>query len=200
MITITILTTIMSLFINHHFSSNYNVINTSSHIIFQSTRQGNNFIQEGKKYQYLGAEKCASVCHNNDTMGYQYNSWLTSPHRESYSVLASRKADKYARAANIKENPQESNACLKCHITGADLDSSFLTATYKKDDGVTCEACHKHSYDGKTYIPKEEDCLQCHNESLHKINKFNFKEGNARLAHPRLNKKPSVGMVPAVSQ
>jgi hypothetical protein len=141
--------------------------------------------QEKTRYQFVGAEKCASVCHNNDTMGFQFNSWNSSPHRDAFNILASKKAEKYAIKAHLTANPQESQACLKCHITGGELDSSYFTATYKKEEGVTCEECHKHIYDGKTYLPTEADCLKCHNDSLHKVHKFDFRKGCTEIAHKR---------------
>ena len=53
-------------------------------------------MQKNTRYLYVGAEKCASVCHNNDSMGYQFNSWNSSPHRDAYKILDSKKAEKYA--------------------------------------------------------------------------------------------------------
>ncbi|MEI6048615.1 MAG: multiheme c-type cytochrome [Bacteroidota bacterium] len=144
--------------------------------------------QENKKYLYVGAEKCASVCHNNDTMGYQSDIWNNSPHRESFKILVSKRAEIYARKAHLSENPQKSQVCLRCHVTGAGLDSSFFASTYKKDDGVTCEACHKSEFISKTFLPKEADCIKCHNNSVHKTDKFNFREGCAKTAHPRPKK------------
>jgi hypothetical protein len=141
--------------------------------------------QEKPGYQYVGAEKCASVCHNNDTMGFQYNSWKKSPHSEAFVILSSKQAGKYARRAYLKTNPQGHSVCLKCHITGNELDSSYFTATYKKEEGVTCEACHKKISDGKTYLPKEADCLKCHDNSAHKMNKFNFIKDYSKIAHSR---------------
>jgi Cytochrome c554 and c-prime len=145
------------------------------------------FEQEKPKYQYVGIEKCASVCHNNGEMGFQYNIVKSSPHSKAFKALASEKALRYAKNANVKENPQESSICLKCHVTGGGLDSSSFTATYKKDDGVTCEACHKGEFILKTFLPKETDCLKCHNDSVHKTHKFNFKDKCAKIAHPRPN-------------
>jgi hypothetical protein len=144
--------------------------------------------QEAQKYLYVGAEKCASVCHNNDTMGYQLNLWNTSPHREAFKILASKRAERYAKKAHLSENPQESQVCLRCHVTGTGLDSSYFASTYKKDDGVTCEACHKKEFITKTFLPKEADCLKCHNNSVHQIDKFNFRDGCAKTAHPRPKK------------
>lgn len=141
--------------------------------------------QENIKYRYLGMEKCASVCHNNPEMGFQYDIVKKSLHAEAFIVLASGRAIRYAKNAGVREKPQESSVCLSCHITGAGLDSSFYAATYKKEDGVTCEACHKGEFITKTFIPKESNCLKCHNKSIHKIPDFVFTEGCAKIAHPR---------------
>jgi|WetSurMetagenome_2_1015567.scaffolds.fasta_scaffold519304_2 hypothetical protein len=144
-----------------------------------------NHLQEKSKYQFIGAEKCASVCHNNEKMGFQYDIWKTSPHSGAFNNLASKKAGKYAKKANLKENPQVSAVCLKCHITGYGLDSTYITVTYKRSDGVTCEACHKHEFVDKTYLPDEADCLKCHNNSVHKTEEFDFSEKSAIISHRR---------------
>jgi len=142
-------------------------------------------VQETSKYHYVGTEKCASVCHNNEEMGFQYNMWQKSRHSESYISLTSKRAARYSKNAGVKGNPQESSVCLKCHVTGGGLDSSFFATTYKKKDGVTCEACHKGEYIIKTFLPKATDCLKCHNESVHKIPEFDFNDKYAIIAHPR---------------
>jgi hypothetical protein len=141
--------------------------------------------QEKLKYQYVGAEECASVCHNNEKMGFQYEIMKNSPHSKAFEILVSKKAYRYAKRAVIKENPQESSACLKCHVTGAGLDTSYFASSYKKEDGVTCEACHKSEFVTKAFLPKETDCIKCHNDSVHKIAKFDFVVECAKIAHPR---------------
>jgi hypothetical protein len=141
--------------------------------------------QEKEKYLYVGMEKCASVCHNNKDMGFQYDIVKNSFHGNAFYILLSEKAGRFAKKAGIKVNPEESRVCLKCHITGSALDSTFFAATYRKEDGVTCEACHKGAYITKTFIPKEEDCLKCHKNSGHKMHPFNFKESCLKIAHPR---------------
>lgn len=148
--------------------------------------------QEKVKYLYVGMEKCASVCHNNKEMGFQYDIVKNSPHANSFKILLSEKASRLAKKADIKESPGQSQVCLSCHITGAGLDSTFLTSTYKKEDGVTCEACHKGAYISQTFIPTETDCLKCHNDSLHKTKRFNFKENCEKIAHKRPVTKPAV--------
>lgn len=130
-------------------------------------------------------EKCASVCHNNEKMGFQYDIMKNSPHSNAFKILVTEKAVRYAKKANVKENPQESPVCLKCHVTGGGLDSSFFASTYRKEEGVTCEACHKGAFITKAFIPKEEDCLRCHNDSVHKMNSFDFRKNCVKIAHPR---------------
>ena len=65
------------------------------------------------------------------------------PHSQAYKILTSKKAMHYAKNAKVKVDPQESTVCLKCHVTGGGLDSSFCTVTYKQDDGVTCESANQ---------------------------------------------------------
>lgn len=141
--------------------------------------------QENTKYLYIGMEKCASVCHNTKEMGFQYDIVKSSAHADSYRLLLSEKAKNYSLRVNLSENPAESQICLKCHITGAGLDSSFFATTYRKEDGVTCEACHKRAFIKKTILPQEADCLICHNSSVHETPPFNFKENCVKIAHPR---------------
>jgi hypothetical protein len=143
------------------------------------------FVQENPKYIYVGSEKCASVCHNKEEMGFQYNIMKNGPHSQAYKILTTIKAMRYTKNANVKVDSQESSVCLICHVTGGSLDSSFFAVTYKKGDGVTCEACHKGPYISKTFLPTETDCLKCHNDSVHKISEFDFRVKSAKIAHPR---------------
>jgi hypothetical protein len=147
--------------------------------------QINSIVKENPKYRYIGIEKCASVCHNKAEMGFQYNIMKNGPHSQAYKILTSKKARKYAKNAKVNVDPKESSICLKCHVTGGGLDSSFFAATYKKEEGVTCEACHKGPYITKAFLPTEIDCLKCHNDSVHKISEFDFKDKSIKMAHPR---------------
>jgi hypothetical protein len=152
-----------------------------------------NLFSEGKnkstpdslKYLYVGMVKCASTCHNNEKMGFQYDIMKNSAHSKAFNVLSSDKAVGYAKNVDIKGNPQESLVCLRCHITGAGLDSSFFASSYKKEDGVTCEACHKGAFMKKTFLPKETDCLTCHNNSVHEMPEFMFNDACLKIAHSR---------------
>jgi hypothetical protein len=142
-------------------------------------------LQGNTKYIYVGMEKCALTCHNNKEMGFQYDIVRKSSHANAFKDLSSRKAIRIAENANLKEMPDESAICLKCHVTGGGLDSSSYSSTYKQEEGVTCEACHKGEFITKAFIPKKEVCLNCHNNSVHNIPKFNFKNDCKRIAHPK---------------
>jgi hypothetical protein len=158
---------------------------------FQSSTGKINFVQEKSKYLYVGSEKCASVCHNNEEMGYQYDIWKKSLHSDAYKILNSKRAVRFGKNAGIAGNPQENSGCLRCHVTGGSLDPSFFTVSYKRDDGVTCESCHKREYITEAFLPKETDCLQCHNNTVHKTHKFVFNERWVKIAHPRPKANPA---------
>ena len=150
---------------------NYSVNNTSP--------------QDTTRYLYLGAVTCATKCHNSEALGYQFDAWNRSRHSKAYESLKGQKARRYARKAGIEENPCESMGCLKCHSTAAGFEKLSLAETYKKEDGVTCEACHKGEFIPKTFLPSEADCLKCHNNSVHEVSLFDFKEGCQKISHPR---------------
>jgi hypothetical protein len=145
--------------------------------------------QDTTRYVYLGAEKCAVKCHNGPELGYQYDSWKNSRHSKSYESLSSEKALEYCKKAGITENPRESSTCLKCHVTAAGYDMSSLGPTYRKEDGVTCESCHKGEFIRKTFLPKESDCLKSHNNSVHEVSAFDFNERCLKISHPRPKKQ-----------
>jgi hypothetical protein len=148
------------------------------------------YFQEKAKYMYVGMEKCASACHNSKDMGFQYDIVRKSSHANAYKALTSGKAIRIAKSAGLAETAHENTVCLKCHTTGGGLDSTFFAATFKIEDGVTCEACHKGAFTSKVFIPKEDDCLKCHNNTVHRIPKFNFRNDCKRIAHPRPITKP----------
>jgi len=142
-------------------------------------------LQDTSRYVYVGAETCAAKCHNNEELGYQYDSWKKSRHSKSWESLSGDKALAYCESAGITGAPGESQVCLKCHVTASGFESSSLSATYKKEDGVTCESCHKGEFISKTFLPVEEQCLICHNNSVHAVSTFDFNERCLRISHPR---------------
>jgi hypothetical protein len=147
--------------------------------------------QEKTRYVYVGAEACASKCHNNEELGHQLDKWKGSRHSSSWESLKTRKAHTYAKEAGISVKPWESLVCLQCHVTAAGLDTISLAKTYKMEDGVTCEACHKGEFIPKTFLPKEADCLKCHNDSVHKVSAFDFNQRCLAISHPRPKISPN---------
>lgn len=142
-------------------------------------------VQDSSRYVFVGAEACAAKCHNSDVLGYQYDAWKKSRHSKAWESLSLEKAYIYSKNAGITENPGESRVCLKCHITASGVESSSLGTTYKKEDGVTCESCHKGEFMPKTFLPREEVCLKCHNNAVHEVSPFDFNERCFRISHPR---------------
>jgi hypothetical protein len=180
-----VLSLILSLFIiiNSVQSNQNHILNEKSDLLLPIAKS--RFVQENPKYQYVGIEKCASDCHNKKEIGCQYDILKNGPHSQTYKILTSKKSMHYAKNAKVKVDPRESTICLICHVTGGGLDSSFFAFTYKKEDGVTCEACHKGPFITKSFLPTETDCLKCHNASVHKIPEFDFRDKSAKIAHPK---------------
>jgi hypothetical protein len=150
-----------------------------------------NYSQQ-KKFKYVGAKVCAT-CHD-DEKDSSYKIWEKSNHARAFVTLATPRALEQAEEAGVKEHPQKSEKCLKCHITGAGLDKSYFADTYNKEEGITCEACHGPGseyidisiMEDKTkflanggMIPTEEHCLKCHGEPF-----FTFKEKFREIEHP----------------
>ncbi len=144
-----------------------------------------------QKYKYAGTKKC-SVCHKSDKRGNQYGIWIKSSHSHAYEVLAGDKAKKIAEEKNI-DNPQKSEKCLKCHITGAGQPEENFDSSYKKEEGIGCEACHgpgsaykkiANMKDRKKYlanggiVPDKSTCKKCHQDE-----KFKFDEMWKKIVH-----------------
>jgi hypothetical protein len=137
------------------------------------------------RYVFVGAEACATKCHNNEEMGFQYDLWKKSAHSMAFSDLSSDQAREYAVKSGITVAPAVSPVCLKCHTAASEAGAASISSTYKKEDGITCESCHKGEFKPKTYLPKESDCLECHNSSVHQVAPFAFEEKCRLIAHPR---------------
>jgi hypothetical protein len=155
----------------------------------------------GEKHAFVGATKC-KMCHKKAEVGEQYVIWEKSKHAQAYATLAGEEAKEIAKAKGI-ENPQEADACLKCHVTGHGAPAELLGSKYDMTEGVTCESCHgaggdyyKKStmegvYTGEIeaatvglMIPDEKTCVKCHNEESPTFEKFDFKEMSKKIAHP----------------
>ncbi len=156
-----------------------------------------NYSQE-KKFEYIGTKKCASLCHKGEKKGSQCEIWQKSLHSKAFTTLASERAKLHAKTAGVEGDPQESEKCHKCHTAGGGLDKSNFAATYSKEEGVTCEACHGPGSVYKSIsimkdrekflanggvVPDKKVCLKCHNDSVHPVYEFKFAEKVRLVAH-----------------
>ena len=162
-------------------------------VIFLILYSSNKDYSQQKKFKYVGVKECA-MCHSGEEIGSQHEIWEKSRHSKAFVTLASDRAIEQASEAGVKVHPQKSEKCLKCHIPGAGLDSSYFAETYEKEEGITCEVCHGP---GSAYmdisimedrekflanggiIPDEKTCLKCHDNPL-----FRFDEKYREIAHP----------------
>ena len=142
--------------------------------------------KEAKKagFDYVGAEKCAKMCHKD-----QYKAWQATSHAASFSKLSDEE----------KAKPECTSAC---HVTGKLPDGTVL-------EGVQCEACHgpgkaykspkimsktKWKGDPEAYkkmaieagliYPTAETCTQCHKkEGNPNFKPFDFEKSKGTV-HP----------------
>ncbi|MFC1493415.1 cytochrome c family protein, partial [candidate division KSB1 bacterium] len=159
----------------------------------------------------VGASKC-KACHMAAKKGNQFKVWQGSRHASAYATLATDRAKSVAAEAGVTGDPQKADACLKCHVTAHGTDAANLDASYKQDEGVSCEECHgpgslyrkatvmnakKYAADPAGSVaswktmglktPDEELCKKCHNEESPTYKPFDFKKFQEMIAHPNPN-------------
>ena len=148
-------------------------------------------------YQYVGSRVCAE-CHLAGDTGGQSVHWMKSPHARAFWELETDWARFLASARDEYrdiEDPSAEWRCLKCHVTGAQDRVSGPADTFRREEGVGCEACHGPgsayvdpgvmgdreaflSHGGR--IPDESTCRTCHEGE-----RFQYEERRPRIAHPR---------------
>ena len=151
-------------------------------------------------HEIVGSPKC-KICHKAKT-GDQWKIWTESKHAQAFETLASEEAKKLAAEQGLGD-PQQEEACLKCHVTQAFLGPEAVVSAkskYVPGEGVGCEACHGP---GSTYKSKKimtdpeaakeagllmeqsaEACARCHNDSSPTFKGFDFEKRWAEIAHP----------------
>jgi YVTN family beta-propeller protein len=155
-------------------------------------------VTDSEKWEgrYIGTHTCGA-CHKGAMMGYQFSKWRLSAHASAYAVLASDQAYEIAKEQGLKEAPQTSMACLKCHTTAYHQPAKGEIESYSLYEGVGCEACHGS---GSNYYPEaimrdpraakaaglkevtSQTCLGCHEDAHGKP--FDFDEAIKKIAHP----------------
>jgi hypothetical protein len=161
------------------------------------------FVQAFAVHKYVGASKC-KVCHMNDKSGKAYPIWEKSKHALAYSTLAGAEAKEVAKKLNIAD-PQKSDQCLGCHVTGFAADKTAKDSTLTIAEGISCEACHGPGSDYKSMaimkdkpkaiaagliIPTEKNCVVCHNEKSPTYKPFKYADMYKIIAHPRPKEAP----------
>jgi hypothetical protein len=162
--------------------------------------------------KFIGAAKCAN-CHKSDAGGDQYGKWKETAHSHAFEVLASDKAKEVGKSKGV-DDPQQSELCLKCHVTAFGKPAEELAKGFDPALGVQCESCHgageNHmkarisaaakakggevapvTADEIVGQPTIDNCIQCHNEQSPTAKPFCFRMHNAKIVHPIPGKKHS---------
>jgi len=153
---------------------------------------------EDAEYKYVGVKSCG-MCHKSEAKGNQLGQWEASKHAKAFETLASEAALKIGKEKGLEAPPQESAACLKCHVTGHGAKAELFDAKFVVEQGVQCEACHGPGSEYKNMkimkdrdlsvaaglvVPTAETCTQCHNEESPTFKGFDFEKAWAQVAHP----------------
>lgn len=130
-----------------------------------------------EKHKYAGFLKCKR-CHEKSAIGDQFSSWQKTKHANAFETLATEKAKKWAREANVTD-PQSDERCIKCHTTAHGVPKEMVSRRFDREAGVQCEACHGAGKDyrkkkimldrelaiWKGMVPQTETvCLRCHKD------------------------------------
>jgi hypothetical protein len=150
--------------------------------------------------KYVGVKLCGS-CHKSEKTGAVYTVWEKSKHAKAFETLKSKEAEEVAKKKGLTKPAAESPECLKCHVTGGGA-ATNVEASFKKEEGVTCEACHGAASGFKMIHNKPENlekakaaglmpgdkkdakfCEKCHNAESPTFKGFKIDEMWAKIAH-----------------
>lgn len=166
--------------------------------------------QDPKPNRYIGSAKCKN-CHQFEGGGAQYAAWEEAKHASAYEVLASDEAKRVGAELGIAD-PQQSDQCLKCHVTGHGEPAEIFKKGFDLTLGVQCETCHgpgeNHMRarfraaameedlpegqvppyvkvpDGEIITtPSREVCYGCHNSESPSFKAFCFHERVSKIRH-----------------
>lgn len=165
-----------------------------------TTLIGYSYGQEKKANSFIGVDACG-ICHKTDKQGKQLDIWKNSKHAQAFKTLQTGKADTIAASLGHKTPAAKTEACLKCHASGYNVDKALLGAKFKIEDGIQCETCHGAGSNYKTItimknkkdaianglvVPEkvEDFCLSCHNAESPTYVEFNYAERWEKIKHP----------------
>ena len=132
-------------------------------------------------HTYVDSKQC-KLCHNKPGEGRQYAVWKELKHSQAYQTLLSDEAKEIASSKGLDVPPSEAAECLRCHVTGYDVETKSRPEQLTLTDGIHCDTCHGpgsgHMADGKILrtnkeadidvmanllLPDKSTCVQCHN-------------------------------------
>jgi hypothetical protein len=148
---------------------------------------------------YVGVKTCV-MCHKSDKQGQQQSIWENSKHSKAFETLLTEKAEQIAKEKGFETKASETEACLKCHATGFNVDATLLGKKFNVEQGVQCETCHGPGSDYKSkkimkdrekavanglilYENPEELCISCHNTESPTYVDFNYAEKLEKIKH-----------------
>jgi len=154
----------------------------------------------GEKAAFVGAEVCGA-CHKTEKQGNQLGIWKESKHAKAFEVLKSEQANEIATKLGHKTPAVETEACLKCHVSGYNVAAEMKQAKFKMEDGVQCETCHGAGSEYKSlkimkdrnesvahglivHEKMEDYCTGCHNPESPTYKPFEFAAQWEKIKHP----------------
>lgn len=147
---------------------------------------------------YIGADRCAKMCHKAEKKGKQYQIWQKSKHAGAFKRLATDSSKDVAKKVGITGDPQKAPECLRCHVTAYGVKKELVDSTCTYDDGVGCEACHGPGSEYRKlnamknhdiavaaglWEQNEKLCIKCHNKESPTYKPFNFEEAVKKQTH-----------------
>jgi hypothetical protein len=147
--------------------------------------------------RYVGAMVCRG-CHTGADHGRQDILWMRSRHAHAYWDLGTDWAHYLAGLRpqyHDLEDAMVDERCALCHVAGSQDPDALFEASFRPQEGVTCEACHgpgsKYATadvmtDREAFaaaggrIPDESTCRGCHRNSEN----FHWNEMWPKIAHP----------------
>jgi hypothetical protein len=156
------------------------------------------FVGKAGDNKYIGVKACG-MCHKAGKGGTAYAVWEKTAHAKAYQTLLGDEAKKFAKEKGVKVAPNEAPECLKCHVSGGGA-AKNVEASFKKEEGVTCEACHGAAsaykmIHSKGDMAKSKEagliiadktgkaCEVCHNAESPTFKGFKYEEMWAKIAH-----------------
>jgi len=158
------------------------------------------FLTAQTEHAFVGTSTCG-MCHKSEKQGSQLSIWQNSKHSQAYNVLNDQKADEIAKSKGFQTKAIETPECLKCHVSGYNVDAKLIGDKFKVTDGVQCETCHGAGADYKSkkvmenreesiangllvHENIEEFCITCHNAESPTYVEFNFETMWNKIKHP----------------